>query len=183
MNKTFGLELLLTLKQIFTDYALLYNILLYMVCVLLLFWGCLLLFRYSKLYSMAIKFLLFTILSVVICRVSLVHVREQVNEHLLSLTNDEKDILMYIYNRSNKIANAVYIPYDNAIAINLKYKRILRQYDTTPIRIVRLKGTPDSKYCFLYGIRQMPKDFIKDDKIKNTNFPSTKLCNYLDKYQ
>lgn len=93
------------------------------------------------------------------------------------------DMLIYIYNRSQKVTNAVYIPYDNAIAINLKYKRILRRYDTIPTRVVRLKDSPDSQYCFLYGIQDLPRKFIEDGKIKDTNLPSAELCDYLDKYQ
>ncbi|MBQ3646017.1 MAG: hypothetical protein IJP96_05820 [Synergistaceae bacterium] len=115
--------------------------------------------------------------------VSYVRKQNKVKRHLFSLTTAEKDLLIYVYNRSKNVSNAVYIPYDYTIATDLKYKRILRRYKTIPTKIVRLKGTTDSKYCFMYGIRDLPRKFIEDGKIKDTNFPSAKLCDYLDKYQ
>ena len=181
MNKTFGLELFSELKQAFGE--VLSEIFKAMICVALLFLGGLLTFQYSELYSKAIELLVFAVLFFVICKISKNHTETMVKNYLSSLTFDEKDLLIYIYNHSKKVANAVYIPYDNAIAINLKYKRILRRYDTTPIRIARQRNTVNSKYCFMYGIRNLPRNFIEDGKIETANFPSKKLCDYLDKYQ
>ena len=180
MKKTLGLELFFELKRAFGD--IICYILWLMVIVASVLGGILWYVQYCELYSMAIKLIVSTVFMAIIGTISWFNVRNKVNDNLSSLTTDENDMLIYIYNRSQKIANAVYIPYDDAIAINLKYKRILRRYDT-PIRVCRLIGTDNAKYCFLYGIRQIPKNFIEDGKIKDTNLPSAKLCDYLDKYQ
>ena len=92
--------------------------------------------------------------------------------------------MFYIYKYSEKVTNAVYVPYDNAIAISLKYKKILRRYDT-PIRVARKKNDPEGtkEFCFLYGPRQMPIAYIKKRKLKDNNLPSAKLCKELDVYQ
>ena len=162
MKKTLGLELFFELKRAFGD--VICYILWSMVIVASVLGGILWYVKYCELYSMAIKIIVSTVFMATIGTISWFNVRNKVNDNISSLTTDENDMLIYIYNRSQKVTNAVYIPYDNAIAINLKYKRILRRYDTIPTRVVRLKDSPDSQYCFLYGIRDLPRKFGRGSK-------------------
>lgn len=86
--------------------------------------------------------------------------------------------MFYIYNYSKKVTNAVYVPYDNAVAISLKYKRILRRYNVDGNKV-----SQHNKSCFLYGIRKRPLSYIENRKIQRDNLPSRKLSKELDVYQ
>ena len=181
MKKTLGLELFSELKRVFGD----------IYCRVL--WGMAgasfllattgLLFKcYASLYSASINLFVFAFVFAVICTISWLNVRRKVRKHLKYLPNDEKDLLIYIYEHSKNSTNAVYVPYDNAVAISLKYKRILRRYDTATTKIARKKDSKHKEDCFLYGIREKPRCYIK----KHSNdFPSARKasCAYLDKYQ
>ena len=182
MKKTLGLELYSELKQAFGD---IYCRVLWAMALTSFALAIFGLFKsYDVLCSTATELFIFTLVFAVIGTISYIHVQRKVKNYLKSLTTDEKDLLIYVYNYSKKVTNAVYVPYDNAIAISLKYKRILRRYDT-PIRVARKKGDSEGsrKFCFLYGIRKMPKDFIKSGKLKGDGLPSTRLRAELDRYQ
>ena len=180
------LDLFSELKQAFSNGA---------WCVIL--WGTILalsvlavLGLYFKCYTLcstAIELSVYVLLLAVITTISWIYVRIKTKHYLKSLTTDEKDLLFYIYDRAEKITNAVYIPYDNAIAINLKYKRILRRYET-PIRVARPKdaSTGTKKFCFLYGIRKLPQNFIfieEKGKLQNTYLSSKKTRDELEIFQ
>ena len=145
-------------------------------------WGLGWRFECTTLYSWGMNLFVFTLISAVISAISKGLVRKKTEKRLKHLTDDEKNLLFYIYNRSKESTNAVYIPYDNAIAIHLKYRRILRRYDIP--KATNSKHIPERNgiYCCLYGIRQLPLDFIKNGNIQYNN-PSKSLCAYLDKYQ
>ena len=179
MKKILGLESFSELKEVFGD---IYCRVLWSAVgtsfVLAIIGKC-----YDALYSTAIELFVFTSMFAVMGTISSRHIENKVDKHLKSLPNDEKDLLIYIYEHSKKSTNAVYVPYDNAVAISLKYKRILRRYDTVPTRIARKKNSKHNKYCFLYGIRKRPQDYIEDKRGQFNNFPSAELCEYLDKYQ
>ena len=143
MKKTLGLELYSELKQAFGD----------IYCRVL--WAK----SYDVLCSTATELFIFTLVFAVIGTISYIHVQRKVKNYLKSLTTDEKDLLIYVYNYSKKVTNAVYVPYDNAIAISLKYKRILRRYDT-PIRVARKKGDSE-KILFLVWNTENAERFYK----------------------
>lgn len=182
MKKTLGLELYSELKQAFGD---IYCRVLWAMALTSFALALLGLFKsYDVLCSTATGLFIFALVFAVIGTISYIHTQRKVKNYLKSLTTDEKNLLIYVYNYSKKVTNAVYIPYDNAIAISLKYKRILRRYDT-PIRVARKKDDSEEtrKFCFLYGIRKMPIDFIKSGKLQSDDFPSTRLRAESDRYQ
>ena len=137
---------------------------------------------YDALYSTAIELFVFTLVFAVMGTISSIHTEKKVDNNLSSLPKDEKDLLIYIYEHSKDSTNAVYVPYDNAVAISLKYKRILRRYDTIPTKIARKKNLGHKKDCFLYGIRERPRCYIEEHK-KDFQIERKKSCTYLNKYQ
>ena len=179
MKESLGLELYSELKRAFGD--ILPKVLWAMVAVSLAFVAYVFYFKCYALCSTAVELFVFTLLLAVIGTMSWMNVQKKVNRYLSSLTTDEKDLLFYIYDHSKKATNAVYVPYDNAVAISLKYKRILRRYETP--RIARKKNSEHNKYCFLYGIRKKPLISIDNREIQCDNLPSANLRAYLDKYQ
>ena len=146
-------------------------------------------FKCYILYSTAIELSVYILLLAVIATISWIHVQIKTRHYLKSLTTDEKDLLLYIYDRSEKITNAVYIPYDNAVAIDLKYKRILRRYGTSiKVEVERTKNVSTEtekieKNCFLYGIRKLPEKFIKKGNLQSTNRSSETIRNNFEIFQ
>lgn len=176
-------DLFFELKQAFSN-GVCCMILWGMVLVLSVLLALGLYFKCYTLCSTLIELSVYILLLVIIATISWIHAQIQTKRYLKSLTTDEKDLLFYVYDRAKNIANAVYIPYDNAIAIDLKYKRILRRYET-PIRVARYKDTStrDKKFCYLYGIRKLPKKFIEMGKSHDTNLSCQKIRDELEIFQ
>ena len=125
MKKTLGLELFSELKRVFGDIYC--RVLLGMAGASFLLATTGLCFKcYASLYSVSINLFVFAFVFAVICTISWWNIQRKVRKYLKYLPNDEKNLLIYIYEHSKNATNAVYIPYDNAVAISLKYKRILR---------------------------------------------------------
>lgn len=182
MKKTLGLELFSEIKETFGD---IYCMALWIIAItsfILATLGLFLKCYDASLCSTATPIFVFSFVFAVISTISSRRIQNKVDDYLKSLSKDERELLFYIYDHAMNSTNAVYVPYDNAVAISLKYKRILRRYDI-PIRVARKKNSEHNKFCFLYGIRERPRKYIADKRKQFNNLPSAKLKAYLDKYQ